>query len=90
MSLIIKGIHYVTIAEIAAELGVSRQTLWRWRQKGHIPMGHRYRGRQVILSADECGLVREYAQRLEPVETSDDGQMELFVNHLGSREATRK
>lgn len=67
MSLQIKGITYYTIAEMAAELGISRQTLWRWRQRGVIPVGQRYRGRNVILSAEEWTLVADYAQRLEPV-----------------------
>ena len=78
MSLQIKEITYFTLGEIAGELGISRQTLWRWRQKGHIPLGHRYRGRQVILSSQERELVVDYAQRLEPVEPAGHGQMKLF------------
>lgn len=33
----IEGIDYVSSTEMTAELGISRQTLWRWRTEGKIP-----------------------------------------------------
>lgn len=77
---------YLTIAEIAGELGVSRQTLWRWRHKGQIPMGLRYRGRQVIFSKDDCELIRQFAQRLEPVASSSDVPVDLGTIAHGTKE----
>ena len=58
---------FLTAAEVAQEVGVSRQTLWRWRATEQVPAGHRYRGREIIFSSDELDEVREYANRLEPV-----------------------
>jgi transposase-like protein len=30
----VEGQEYYTNSEVSDELGVSRQTLWRWREKG--------------------------------------------------------
>ena len=38
----IQGAQYFTNSEVSEELGVSRQTLWRWREKGRIPTGLRW------------------------------------------------
>ena len=88
MSLQIKGITYFTIAEMAADVGVSRQTLWRWRQRGLIPVGQRYRGRNVILSAEEWALVTAYAQRLEPVTSPGIRQVRSSDSDGEDREET--
>lgn len=32
------GLTYFTNNEVSEELSVSRQTLWRWREKGRIPV----------------------------------------------------
>ena len=64
----IQGEHYYTNSEVADELKVSRQTLWRWRDKGSIPVGWKYRTRQVLFTAEEVAAIRQFANRLEPIE----------------------
>ena len=64
----IQGEHYYTNSEVSDQLKVSRQTLWRWREKGSIPAGLRYRTRQVLFTAEEVEAIRQFANRLEPIE----------------------
>jgi predicted DNA-binding transcriptional regulator AlpA len=78
MPLRIEGITYFTAADIQREIGVARQTLWRWRKSGNIPRGRRYRDRQVVFTKDEVAKIREYANRLEPTEPADADQLKLF------------
>jgi predicted DNA-binding transcriptional regulator AlpA len=73
----ISGQSFFLAKEVAQALGVSRQTLWRWRQEGCIPAGSRFRDRQVVFTESEFALIREYAQRLEPAATSPE-QLKLF------------
>lgn len=74
MSLEIDGRTYVTTAEVLVEIGVTRQTLWRWRREGKIPKGRRFRDRQVIFSAEEMADILNYANRLEPLGGDSDSQ----------------
>ena len=67
----IKEIDYFSATEIQREIGVVRQTLWRWRKAKKIPQGRLYRGRQVVFTKQEVEAIREYANRLEPAESSD-------------------
>ena len=80
----INGINYLLLAELASRLKGSRQTLWRWRQQGKIPGGHRYRDRQVVFSPDEVEAIREFANRIEPIGSADSSQLRLF-NGLRSK-----
>ena len=64
----IQGEQYYTNSEVADELKVSRQTLWRWRDKGSIPAGWKYRTRQVLFTAEEVEEIRQFANHLEPIE----------------------
>jgi hypothetical protein len=64
----IDGVSYFSTSELLVELGVSRQTLWRWRQQRKIPAGHRYRDKTILFTADEVELIRQYANRIEPTE----------------------
>lgn len=73
MSIKIKGLEYYSLAETAATAGVSRQTLWRWRQERLIPRGRLYRGRQVLYTAPEVAEIERYATRIEPIDPSDSG-----------------
>lgn len=68
MSIVIGGITYFSATGIQRDLGISRQTLYRWRQAGKVPQGCRYRGRQVVFTKQEVEAIREYANRLEPAD----------------------
>ena len=75
----IDGVRYLTATEVLQRIEVARQTLWRWRQEGRIPGGHRYRGRMVIFSPQEVVAIEAYANRIEPIETRDQVQLSLFA-----------
>lgn len=85
MPLEIDGAQFLTQAEVLDLCGITRQTLWRWRQEGKIPSGHRLRGRTVVFSSDEVQAIRDYALRIEPIDTSEAAQMALFDRKSGSR-----
>ena len=68
----LNGQSYFTATEVAKDVGVVRQTLWRWRQEGKIPPGNRYRERQILYSEDELNQIRAFAHKLEPLETHED------------------
>src|SRR5262249_19304896 len=78
MPIQIDGIRYFLAVEVAKVVGVTRQTLWRWRQGGKIPPGHRYRDRQVAFSEAEFEAIREYAHRIEPIDADSAQQLRLF------------
>ena len=67
MVLKVNGKTYFSTTEILQELGISRQTLWRWRQEGKIPLGHRYRDGKVLFTACEVEAIQQFAHRLEPI-----------------------
>ena len=77
MSIEIQGVKYFSAPDIQGELGVARQTLWRWRRDRKIPRGRRYRNRQVVFTEREFEAIREYANRLEPAELADPEQLKL-------------
>lgn len=66
MPLVLDGETYYSTAELSRDLGVTRQTLWRWRHGGSVPAGRRYRGRQVLFTLTEVQQIVGYANRLEP------------------------
>lgn len=72
MPLEIKGVEYYSTAEVCDAADISRQTLWRWRQEGHAPPGHRFRNGQILFTAEEVGDVLSYANRVEPTEPESD------------------
>ena len=78
MSTKIEGITYFSAGEVTEELGISRQTLWRWRQEGHIPPGNRYRNRNILFTAHEVEVIRQFANRVEPIAHPDVEQPRLF------------
>ena len=82
----IQGEQYYTNSEIADELKVSRQTLWRWRDKRSIPAGMRYRTRQVLFTAEEVEEIRLYANRLEPNELGSGTARQLGLFSRRSRQ----
>ncbi len=77
-SIDVAGEKYFPANEVAKDLGISRQTLWRWRLEKKIPMGHRFRGRQVVFTSQECDAIREFANRIEPISTTLTNQLGLF------------
>ena len=74
----IDGVRYFTSSDLIDYLGISRTTLWRWRQDGKIPLGHRYRDGQVLFTEQEVEAVRSYANRVEPIGEDETGQLQLF------------
>jgi len=78
MPVLIENIRYFSAVEIYEELRVSRTTFWRWRADGRIPNGRRYRGKRVLFNEQELEAIREFANRLEPVEPTSRNQMKLF------------
>lgn len=74
----IRGVRYFSAADIVKEAGVSRQTFWRWRQEGKIPIGHRFRDGRVLFTAPEVEAIRQYANRVDPIEQENIGQLALF------------
>ncbi len=82
----IQGEQYYTNSEVSDQLKVSRQTLWRWREKGSIPVGLRYRTRQVLFTAGEVESIREFANRLEPIELGSGTVKQLGLFSRRSRQ----
>ena len=72
--------EYFTQSEVAVLVGVTRQTLWRWRLHSAIPSGHLYRDRQVVFSRPEVETIREYAHRMAPPGANGLQQLTLFGN----------
>ena len=70
--------RYLFVTEVAEQLGVTRQTLWRWRRDGSIPVGSKYRGRQIVYTAEELEIIRQFSERIEPIDDSHRYQKTLF------------
>jgi len=70
MAIEIEGTEYFTAADIQAEVGVVRQTLWRWRRARKIPQGRRYRDKAIVFTRSEVDAIRVYSNRLEPADSS--------------------
>lgn len=78
MPIQVNGIQYITAQEAAEAVDVSRQTIWRWRKNRKIPAGYRFRNGQLLFSREEFAVIQKYANRLQPSEAADAGQITLF------------
>jgi cysteine desulfurase len=65
MPIEIDGSIFYSCTDAATTCNVSRQTIWRWRQDGLIPIGRARRGRSVVFSATELEYIRAHARQLE-------------------------
>ena len=79
MAVEVDGAEYFRLIEVARLARISRQTLWRWRRDGVIPVGRLYRGHQVLFTAAETDAVRDYANRIELLADPEEGQFALFA-----------
>lgn len=66
MPLEINGVQFQSALELIRDLGITRQTLWRWRREGLVPEGHVDRNRRVLFTAEEAQAIRTFALRVEP------------------------
>jgi excisionase family DNA binding protein len=76
----VSGSIFYTNGEAADRAGVTRQTLWRWRSDGRIPLGRQYRGKSVLFTEDELTEIVQYAHRIEPLDVDPSIQPSLFNN----------
>ena len=72
----INNIKYLTRSEVIEELGVTRQSLWRWRKAGLVPPGNCYRGRQVIFNEEDRTLIESCGLRVSPIQGEESRQLE--------------
>lgn len=79
MPIAIEGEPFYTTKEVMESLGISRQTLWRWRSTGRVPKGRRFRDGQTIFSEAEWNSIRVYANSVEPIDLSSPDQLKLFT-----------
>ncbi len=66
MSRKIDGVSYINTRQLEDDLGLSRQTLWRWRKAGKIPDGQRLQNNVIVYSPEEVETIKMYANHLEP------------------------
>lgn len=85
----IDGITYFSAVDVQREIGVARQTLWRWRRARKIPPGRRYRDRQVVFTREEVDAIRKYANRLVPTDASGVDQSEAHSSTPRARSEPR-
>ena len=75
----VNGTTFYNISEVSEVVGVTRQSIWRWRKNEKIPPGRKFRGRDVLYTQDEMERIFEYAHRMEPAGASNfEDQMRLF------------
>lgn len=84
MPIAVEGITYFSAVEVVQDVGVSRQTLWRWRQEGKVPAGRRYRDKQVLFTPAELDQIRQHANRIEPLDGEPSSQFGLSEGQGGS------
>ena len=81
MAVELEGEVYLPLSEVLERLGVTRQTLWRWRREREVPTGHCNRSGQVVFSMSDVEKIEAYANRLVPSRVGssvDSNQLRLF------------
>jgi len=73
----IDGINYYNSAEIVTALSISRQTLWRWRTEGKVPVDRRYRDKTPLFTESELNKIERFANRIESL-LEPKAQLELL------------
>jgi hypothetical protein len=79
-ALTINGVEYYGATQLLGEIGVSRQTFWRWRRKGQIPAGHRFRDGRLLFTGPEAEMVRRFATSIQTADRPASYQGRLFDN----------
>jgi hypothetical protein len=62
----IDGVDYFTVREVIESIAITRQTLWRWRRERKIPLGRRFRNRQLLFTQPEFQAIEAFANHVEP------------------------
>jgi hypothetical protein len=83
----VEGEKYVLQSSIEHDLGVSRQTIWRWRTSGKVPAGNVYREKQVVFTISEAREIYDYANRVKPIIGRTPRQLNLFREKGGGDES---
>lgn len=78
MPVSIRDQRYFSVNEVLADTGISRQTLWRWRQDGKVPAGHRFRDRQILFDEEQFEAIRSFATHVESLD-AEARQLTLFT-----------
>ena len=79
-TLTINGVEYYATAQLLEEIRVSRQTFWRWRRRGQIPAGHRFRDGRLLFTGPEAEMIRSFATSIQAVDRPAFRQGRLFNN----------
>ena len=89
--ILVSGTHFYTATDTTELVGVSRQSLWRWRRESLVPCGRRYRGRELLYTREEVEAIYAYAHRLERADAAVRlaPQLDLFALHPQPSEAPR-
>lgn len=67
---LVAGRPFFSAVDIARSLGISRQTLWRWRSAGLVPQGQRHRSGAIFFDQAELDAICAYATQLTPLDTT--------------------
>jgi cysteine desulfurase len=73
----IDGSIFYTCTDVAEACGVSRQTIWRWRQYGLIPAGRTRRTGSVAFSQTELEYIRSHARQVDSRDAAAPTQVYL-------------
>jgi predicted DNA-binding transcriptional regulator AlpA len=76
----VSGKRFFNVTDVTEIVGVTRQSIWRWRKDNEIPDGRRYRGRELLFTREEVEKIYAHAHRLEPADSTEEfeDQLKLF------------